>query len=267
MPRLLFALLCASVAGMAADQPAVIAHRGGAALKPENTLTAFRNAISLGVPVLEFDLNLTADDALVIHHDSSVNPRVCRPPQGVDAASIRTLTLAQIKRFDCGAGERMPTFEEFLRAVRGSGTILLGETKMPSDGGVDPVRFVELIDAAIRKYGVADRFVLQSADYRTTEAMRRRNPAVRICLLSARRFKPNYLEVARKYGATYLMLRYDDATPEQIRELKAAGYLLYSGTANTESDWQKYLDLGFDGILSDDPAHLQAFLKRSRPQP
>ncbi len=258
VPALL--VTCAAVM-LGAQTPVVIAHRGGAALKPENTLTAFRHALSIGVPVLEFDMNLTADNAIVLHHDSTVNAKICRASE-VAAGPIRSLKLEQVRRFDCGGEERMPTLDEFLSAVKGSKALLLGETKMPAEGDVDPERFVELIDAAIRRHGVADRFVLQSSDYRTTDAMRRRNPAVRICLLNTRRFKPNYLEVGKRHGATHLMLRWDDATPEGIAELKRAGFVLYSGTANNEADWPKYVELGFDGILTDDPARLQEFLRR-----
>lgn len=256
-------------------RPVMIAHRGGAAVRPENTPAAFRHAIDLGVEVLEFDMNLTADDQIVIHHDSTVNGKICRADagSGVSAGPIRKLTLAQIRRFECGSfqradsphfraapGERMPTLDEFLETVKKSKVLLLGETKMPVEGGVPPEKFAELIEAAIRKHEVADKFVLQSSDYRTTDEMRKRNPAVRICLLNARKYKPNYLEIARKHGATHLMLRADDATAEQIFELKQAGLVLYSGTANSKEDWERFVRLEFHGILTDDPVELQTFL-------
>jgi len=257
------ALMLVASAGWA-EMPVVIAHRGGGALKPENTLAAFRHSLSLGVPVMEFDMNLTADDGLIIHHDSTVNAKICRG-EGVTAGPIRGLTLAQLARFDCGQGERMPTLDSFLTAVTGSKALLLGETKMPVEGGVDPEKFVEKIDAVIRKHGLASRFILQSADYRTLDAMRRRNPEVRICLLSARRFKPDYLAVAKKHGGTHLMLRWDDVSGvAQVRQLQGAGLVVYSGTANTPEEWNKYVEMGFDGILTDDPAALRVFLRGAR---
>ena len=257
-------LLCLVVCSLgAAELPVVIAHRGGGALRPENTVAAFRHAISLGVPVLEFDMNLTSDGGVAIHHDSTVNGKVCRGE--VAGRPIRAVTLAELGRLDCGQGERMPTLDALLEAVKGSKALLLGETKMPAEGNVDPEEFVAKIDAAIRRHGVASRFILQSTDYRTTDAMRRRNRDVRICLLNARRFKPDYLAVSKKYGATRLMLRWDDLTGlAQLRELKAAGLTIYSGTANKTEDWKKYVEMGFDGILTDDPAALQVFLRGAR---
>lgn len=265
-------IICAlwTAAAIAADAPLAIAHRGGAALRPENTLAAFRHAISLKVPVLEFDMNLTADDAIAIHHDSALNTSICKPGA---SGPIRGLKLAQLRQLDCGSftrndsphfqsapGERMPTLDEFFTLVKDSGALLLGETKMPADHTVPPERFVQLIDAVIRRHGLGKRFVLQSSDYRTTDAMRKINPEIRICLLNSRRYKPNYLEIVRRHGATHLMLRHDDVTPGQVRELKAAGVILYSGTANRPEDWAQYVSLGFDGILTDDPLRLLDFL-------
>ena len=76
-----FLLLVASIVS-AAEKPIVIAHRGGAALRPENTIAAFHHAVTLGVDMLEFDMNVTADNRIVIHHDSTVNAEVCRPRRG-----------------------------------------------------------------------------------------------------------------------------------------------------------------------------------------
>ncbi len=50
-----------------------VAHRGGAAQWPENSLTAFRNAIALGARVLELDVHLTADGAVAVIHDPTLD--------------------------------------------------------------------------------------------------------------------------------------------------------------------------------------------------
>ena len=55
-----------------------IAHRGGADLWPENTLEAFERAIAVGVDGIEFDLQLSADGHLVIHHDARLKAEATR---------------------------------------------------------------------------------------------------------------------------------------------------------------------------------------------
>ena len=268
--------------GQPSKKPIVIAHRGGAALRPENTITAFQNALKLGVRVLEFDMNVSKDGVVVIHHDSTVNPAICNAPvtSGIKPGPIALLTVTEIRQFDCGSfarpnspryqpvpGQQMPTLDEFLASVKESGAVLLGETKFApgSAPSVAPERFVDLIYAALKKHGVQDRFILQSGDYRTIDAMAKKDPKVRTCLLNARRFKPDYLKLARNHKATHLMLRAEDTSASQVRDLQAAGLHIYSSTANTPSDWQKYVDLGMDGILTDDPAGLMEFLSGNKP--
>jgi glycerophosphoryl diester phosphodiesterase len=81
-------------------------HRGTRGLAPENTLAAFRTALDLGVTTLETDLAVTKDDVLVISHDPMLNPDLVRGPDGkwIGAAGppIRSLSLAELKRFDIG---------------------------------------------------------------------------------------------------------------------------------------------------------------------
>ncbi len=279
-----FLLLALIPCGLFAERPSVIAHRGGAALRPENTIAAFQHALDLKVPILEFDMNMTADGQIVIHHDSSVNASICKPdPKSeVQPGPIGLLRLAELLQFDCGSfirpksplfqsvpGQRMATLDDFLTLVKDQPVMLLGETKMPDPDvsyAPDPVKFVAAIDAAIRKYGLEKRFTLQSFDYRTIDAMYQQNPGIARCLLGARRFRPKYLEIARKHHATHLMLRYDDISPEDLRELKIQGLKIFSGTSNLPSEWEKYVDLKIDGILTDDPQSLKEFLSRKKIQ-
>ena len=51
----------------------VYAHRGGAKLRPENTLLAFDHGLSLGADGLEFDVHLSRDGVVVVHHDATLD--------------------------------------------------------------------------------------------------------------------------------------------------------------------------------------------------
>ena len=63
---------------MAADRVLVHGHRGARGAMPENTLPAFEYAIRAGVDVLELDLAVTKDNVLVVSHDPSLNPVICK---------------------------------------------------------------------------------------------------------------------------------------------------------------------------------------------
>jgi glycerophosphoryl diester phosphodiesterase len=81
-----------------------IAHRGGAGLRPENTLTAFADAIARGCDGAELDVQLSKDNQLVIFHDFKLNPKICRGPDGkfivAPTPKIMDLTLAELETYD-----------------------------------------------------------------------------------------------------------------------------------------------------------------------
>ena len=93
----------------------VAAHRGWSEKYPENTMLAYRKAAKLGVDQIEIDVRVTADGELVIIHD----PTVDRTTNG--SGRVDSFTLEEIRKLDAGAwkgaefaGEKIPTFEEFL---------------------------------------------------------------------------------------------------------------------------------------------------------
>lgn len=73
------------------QSPLVVAHRFGALFAPENSLSALRAAILLGVDVAESDLRLTADGHVVLLHD----PTVDRTTDG--SGAVATMTLAEVQ--------------------------------------------------------------------------------------------------------------------------------------------------------------------------
>jgi glycerophosphoryl diester phosphodiesterase len=77
-------------------RPLIYAHRGGAALRPENTLTAFDNGLALGADGLELDVHLSRDGVVVVHHD----PTLERTTNG--SGAIRLKTAAELAAIDAG---------------------------------------------------------------------------------------------------------------------------------------------------------------------
>jgi len=100
-------LLVLACAGDPVGDPVVEAHRGGAALWPENSRTAMLGAIAAGYEGLEFDVVLTADGVPVLSHDPTINHHTCTTLDGEHVAEgllIQDFTLAELHRgFVCGA--------------------------------------------------------------------------------------------------------------------------------------------------------------------
>jgi len=265
----------------AADQsPMIIAHRGGAMLRPENTMPAFRHAVDLGVDFLEFDMEMTADDRIVIHHDADINPAFCTPDAGSAAVPgpVRRLSFAETRQFDCGSGvrpayagekhvavpgARIPALDEVLDAFHEGDTRFFVETKIPKGADTDPVKFATLLADAVREHGLENRIILQSFDFRTIDALHTINPRIRTCLLGAERLTRDYLALLRQHHASCIVLGDMDIDREGVRQLQQAGILVFSDVVDNEDDWTTYLNLGVDAIFTNNPEGLKGFLKKS----
>lgn len=171
------------------------AHRGGRALEPENTLAAFSNAIDIGVTTLELDIGLSADDVVVISHDTVLNPDHTRDARGdflkAKGPAIRSLTLAQLQSYDVGRidpassygkpfpkqlwrdGERIPTLAALFARANELGATKVRfniETKLEParpDETASPELMVRALLAEIDKAGMGQRVTVQSFDWRS----------------------------------------------------------------------------------------------------
>lgn len=122
-------------------RPRVVAHRGASAAAPENTLAAVTAAVARGADAVEVDVQSSRDGVPVIVHDfdlaRTTDVRKLRPDRA--NAPVSAFTYAEIRSLDAGswfgpayAGERVPTLEQVLEALRPSGTGLLLELKNPT---------------------------------------------------------------------------------------------------------------------------------------
>ena len=269
--------------GAQAQRPLVAAHRGGAMHRPENTLAAFAHAQALGVDILELDLVMTADDQLLVYHDASIHPSICQAPAGSEpvVGPVRGFSAAQLQQLDCGStvrdiydvpgyqpvpGERMPDLETVLARFADSDLHFFAETKVPRpvDGvaDVDPEQFAARIEALVRQYGLEQRFVLQSSDYRSLDAMRRINPRITTCLLGAHNWEHRDLAgMLAKHDAGCILLRDSVADAAVVDQLQAAGVQVYSEVIDTPAQWQRYVDLGVDVIFTNHPEGAIEFLR------
>jgi glycerophosphoryl diester phosphodiesterase len=203
------ALLFGALAG-SAEGFDLQGHRGARGLAPENTIAAFARADAIGVDTLETDLGVTRDGVLVISHDPFLNPDIVRTPDGhwlaTQGPPIRTLTLAELKRYDIGRlnprssyarqfpeqqpadGERFPTLGEVFDLVRASAKSLRLniETKITPDNPdatLDAESFARLVVEAVRAVGLAQRVTIQSFDWRTLVHAKRLAPEIEtVCL-------------------------------------------------------------------------------------
>jgi glycerophosphoryl diester phosphodiesterase len=249
-------------------------HRGARALRPENTLPAFEYAIAQGVDALELDMAVTRDNVIVVSHDPYLEAPVCTGPQ--PKATIRELTLAEVRKWDCGAqrnpafprqqpvrGTRMPTLDEVF-ALAPKGTFLFNiETKSFPDHPEltpPPEEFARMVLDKVRRHHLESRVILQSFDFRTLHAMKNLAPGIRLAALYSGPPK-SFVEIARDAGADIISPVFGLVTPEQVKESHAAGLEVIPWTPDTPPDWDRLIAAGVDAIITDDPAALIEHLK------
>ena len=136
----------------------VVAHRGGASIGMENSLSCIEKGIRAGADMIEIDLHLTADGVVVVCHDQSID----RTTDG--EGLIRELTLEQIRTHHLvdaegnATSETIPTLEEVLDLV-GDRCCLLIEIKRTQDiyQGIEQ-KMLDILEA----HNMIDRVVVQS---------------------------------------------------------------------------------------------------------
>ena len=137
----------------------VAAHRGWCSKYPENTMSAFKAALDIGVDQIETDVRITKDGYLVLIHDNTVD----RTTNG--KGRVRDLTLNELKELDAGNGEKIPTLEEFMELVKDHPTMTLDiELKEYPTEGWEEIAFsvCDKILALLEEYGYTDRCVINS---------------------------------------------------------------------------------------------------------
>ncbi|MEU6660279.1 glycerophosphodiester phosphodiesterase family protein [Streptomyces sp. NPDC046821] len=213
----------------------IIGHRGIMGVEPENTLRSFVAAQDAGLDLIELDLHLSKDGALVVMHDADVD----RTTDGRGPIADKTLT--ELRALDAGRGERVPLFEEVLDAVS---TPLQAEIK-------DVAAARTLSEVMLRRDLVGRVEVISFHDEAIAE-IARLVPGVRTALVASR-YGTDVVERATAVGATSLVLNIRRLTQEIVERARKADLRVIGWVVNTQDDLRLVRALGLDGATTDYP--------------
>lgn len=243
-PRIAFGDLPVNVL-LDPDRSPVIAHRGGRARAPENTLEAMRLAIADGADALEFDVRLSADGEVVVIHD----PTVDRTTDGT--GQVERKSLRELQALNAGSDTaRIPTLEEVLLGF--PALPLLIEIKAPL-AAVETRRLIE-------KYHAEERCLVDSYSSKALAVFRGsriahgpgRNGMIGLLarsLLGARGLVPpgvSALSIPPTYHGLPLPVGY------LARTMRSAGKPVHIWTVNDPGEARRMWRLGVSGIITDD---------------
>ena len=256
-------------------RPLNIAHQGGEALWPSNTLLAYQGAAALGVGMIETDMHATRDGALVLSHDETLDRLTDR------AGRIADLTLAQVRAADAGyrltpagasgfpfrgQGVQVATVDELLGDVPALPlTIEIKQVspslaaplcrKLRAAGATGRVIVASFSDAALNDFRAACPEVM------TSMTERELRPLVLLSKVGLSRLARAPGQVAqvpvRGGGVTVV-------TPAFVRAMHARGVAVQVWTIDDPAEMRRLVGLGVDGIITNRPDLLKTVLEETR---
>jgi glycerophosphoryl diester phosphodiesterase len=257
-----------------APGPLAFAHRGGAAHAPENSWRAFEHAVGLGYRYLETDLQATADGVLVTFHDKTLT-RVC----GQDG-QVRRLSHAELSAARIDGTEPIPLLEELLAAWP--------DVRFNLD--VKDVPAIAPLPEVLRRTNAWDRVCLVSFSASRLRATRRAlgrpvcmaasplgTAVVRFGGPRGRRDRPGpgqqgprrprpprqqwpLTDWLTRTGVRCVQVPASMATESFIGRAHALGLQVHAWTVNDRPTMERLLDLGADGIMTDETVALREVL-------
>ncbi len=204
-------------------------------VEPENTLRSFVAAERAGLDVIELDLHLSKDGALVVMHDAHVD----RTTDGTGAIAAKT--LAELRALDAGRGERVPVFEEVLDAV-----------SAPLQAEIKDVAAARTLAEVMLRRDLADRVEVISFHDDALVEISRLVPGVRTALV-AQYYGTEVVDRAVGAGAGSLCLDINRITLEIVELARKAGLRVCGWVVNTQDHLRLVRALGLDGATTDYP--------------
>ena len=242
-------------------RPLVFAHRGGSALRPENTMVAFEHGLALGADGLELDVHLSRDGEVVVCHDVTVD----RTTNGT--GPIAHKSLGELEALDAGwsftsgdghpyrgRGVRIPRLRDVL--ARFPVCPLIVELK-GTDLDLAPAAVAEVRRAAALGrvcFGSFSVALLEAAracgaEVTTSGGSEEIARALRWSWVGVAPPRPGFraLQVPETYGTTRIVSRRFVAT------MRRAGIPVQVWTVNEAPDMQRLLDWGVNALITDRP--------------
>lgn len=232
----------------------IIAHRGAAAIAPENTLAALRISFSRGIDFVEVDLHLTSDGVPVLMHDATLD----RTTNG--HGKVAKHTLAEIKALDAGgwfgpayAGEPVPTLGEFLDVLRPTTSRALVELK----GHWKDEQVLAAV-AQLRERHLVNRVAFESFDLGNLERLSRLAPEFARVMLTPE-WDEQTLDLAIRLGVSAVGARYTVFANDfdLIVRARALGIGTMVYTLNLPQTWEAARHFDIDLVITDNPVALE----------
>lgn len=224
----------------------VTAHRGGAWLAPENTLSAIHASGQSFADYAEVDVQETKDGQIILLHDGSL-----KRTAGVNR-NIWTLTLEEVQQLDVGTkfggsycGETVPTLKEAIRCAQEENLMLNIEVKFNGHNK----NMVKKVIRIIEEQDFLDSCVLTSMNYEFLVKAKRENPDIR----TGYTMTMAYGDLSGLDAADFFSVKYTYIDEAFVEKIHGMGKEVHAWTLNNSSIIKRMVDCGVDNIITDEP--------------
>jgi glycerophosphoryl diester phosphodiesterase len=222
-------------------RPLIIAHRGDSSRALENSLEAFRLALTVPADMIELDIRMSRDHQLFVMHDERTG-RTCERDINIEKATAEEIAALRLRN-----GEPVPTLQDVLALAAGKAGLNL-EIKSAGAGG--------LTAAYIAGSGYRGDILISSFKEREVLDARRVAPHLPVAgIFDA--FSTSAVRAYRNGGCTFISLNRKTITRELLAALHETGIKAYVWTVDEEAEMQRLIEWGADGIYSNRPAVLK----------
>ena len=233
--------------------PIPFAHRGGAGVFPENTLPAFQNAVNSGYKYLETDVHSSKDGEVFAFHDDSLD-RVTEHSGKISELTSKEISTIQIDNF-----AKIPTLLELLETFP--------EAKLNIDPKADSV--VQPLTDLLKHTNSVSRVCIGSFSDKRIKHIRKElgsglcvsaGPKKVVKFLAGKftfsKFKSDYhsLQVPQRSGPVRII------THDFVERAHSRGLQVHVWTVDDPNEMNELLDLGVDGLMTDEPSILKNVL-------
>ncbi|SLN52525.1 Glycerophosphoryl diester phosphodiesterase [Pseudoruegeria aquimaris] len=231
----------------------VIAHRGAAGARPENTMAAVEEALRVGTDYVEIDVQESADGEVIVVHDSDFMKLAGVPTKVWD------VTAEELAEIDIGswfdpqyAGERTPTLRQVLQAARDRAKVLI-ELKYYDHDVMLEQRVLDIV----AEEGMEAQVAYMSLKLPAVEKTKGLAPEATVGLLAA-----TAVGDLTALEADFLAVNTGLATRGLVRRAEAAGKPVYVWTVNDALTMSQMLSRGVSGLITDEPALAREVIAR-----
>lgn len=226
------------------------AHRGASALKAENTLPAFEEAVRAGADGIELDVQLSADNRLVVIHDEKTD-RTTR-----ESGWVHQLTSDKLRSMNAAAFRKelepakIPYLDEVIEMIRPTNLIINVELK---NGLIQAPGMEQMLWQLARDTGMQDRIIFSSFNHYSIRTLLELAPEARCGLLYQCGIVDPWLYAARVGVQAIHPYAGNLQIPDLISDCHDNGIAVHVWTVNDSKKMELAAQLGTDAIITDKP--------------